>query len=139
MFLNRIRSGGDPCSSYAACFGWWFLGGGGSSAVPKLWERIRVLASSGVFVSSVFTSALCGVFSSCHRLNLFDSPALNCKTPLWGRRSISPPHNFVSGLLTLFGDVSPVKINVVVSSQSNFSGAIRGIYSFGEAMLEFHV
>ncbi|CAN6869715.1 unnamed protein product [Brassica oleracea] len=112
MFLNRSRSGGDPCSSYAACFGWWFLGGGGSSAVPKLWERIRVLASSGVFVSSVFTSALCG---------------------------ISPPHNFVSGLLTLFGDVSPVKINVVVSSQSNFSGAIRGIYSFGEAMLEFHV
>ncbi|KAG2275189.1 hypothetical protein Bca52824_057744 [Brassica carinata] len=48
----------------------------------------------------------------------------------WSVR-ISPPHNFVSGLLTLFGDVSPVKINVVVSSQSNFSGAIRGIYSFG--------
>ncbi|KAL0750218.1 hypothetical protein Bca101_032221 [Brassica carinata] len=136
MFLNRIRSGGDPCSSYAACFGWWFLGGGGSSAVPKLWERIRVLASSGVFVSSVFTSALCGVFSSCHRLK----PRFGDDVVLEQRASgISPPHNFVSGLLTLFGDVSPVKINVVVSSQSNFSGAIRGIYSFGEAMLEFHV
>ncbi|KAH0859546.1 hypothetical protein HID58_087807 [Brassica napus] len=91
----------------------------------------------GLRLLGVYFSPLwCLFFLSSVEVGLFDSPALNCKTPLWGRRGISPPHNFVSGLLTLFGDLSPVKINVVVSSQSNFSGAIRGIYSFGEAIFQ---